>query len=262
MSFLGRFIWHTLAAVIFIAVAGCSPPEPGQLAEEKEPHFVLGNNRFNAMDYAGAIEAFQQSLEVNPHSAQAHYRLAQLFDTKEPQDPAAAVFHYQEFLRLNPGADNPDIIRQRINTCKQQLAADVLQMPSAPITLRQLEELTETNRQLQAQVDRLNETVRKWNAYYASQQAAAKSNPPTSPDHLSSNQSPDDMTTPTTPPTKPAPAKPKPVVKPRTHIVAARETLASIARQHGVSITALQAANPGVTPKKLRVGQSLNLPPT
>jgi LysM repeat protein len=46
----------------------------------------------------------------------------------------------------------------------------------------------------------------------------------------------------------------------RTHTVAAGETLASIARKSGVSLTALQAANPGVTPKKMKVGQVLNVP--
>ena len=46
----------------------------------------------------------------------------------------------------------------------------------------------------------------------------------------------------------------------RTHTVAAGETLAAIARQQGVSLTALQAANPGVNPKKMRMGQVINLP--
>jgi LysM repeat protein len=260
MSFLGRFIWHTLAAVIFIAVSGCTPPEPGQLEEEKELHFVRGNNDFNAMDYHSAIDEFRQALEANPRSAQAHYRLAQLFDTKEP-DPASAIFHYQEFLRLNPRADNPDIIQQRISTCKQQLAADVLQMPSAPATMKKIEELSEANRLLQQQVDRLTETNRQWNAYFASEQAARKNNPAMPPDQLIASQSPDDMTAPGPTITKLPPARPKPVVKPRTHVVASRETFASIARKHNVTITALQAANPGVAPKKLRIGQSLNLPP-
>jgi LysM repeat protein len=55
------------------------------------------------------------------------------------------------------------------------------------------------------------------------------------------------------------PAPPK-TAKPRTHTIAAGETMAAIARKSGVSLTSLQAANPGVTPKKLHVGQVLNLP--
>ncbi len=75
-----------------------------------------------------------------PHSAAAHFQLACLFDKKE-SDPAAAIYHYQEYLRLDPRADNADIIRQRIYSCKQQLAADVLPLPSAPAAQKQLEDL-------------------------------------------------------------------------------------------------------------------------
>ena len=47
---------------------------------------------------------------------------------------------------------------------------------------------------------------------------------------------------------------------PRTHAVAANETEAAIARKFGIKLGALQAANPGVNPAKLRVGQILNIP--
>jgi LysM repeat protein len=46
----------------------------------------------------------------------------------------------------------------------------------------------------------------------------------------------------------------------RTYKVLSRDTLASIARKSGVKLEALMAANPGVVPQKLRIGQSLNLP--
>ena len=40
------------------------------------------------------------------------------------------------------------------------------------------------------------------------------------------------------------------------------ETLAAIARKYGISLNSLVAANPGLNPKKMRVGQTLNLPPS
>jgi LysM repeat protein len=46
----------------------------------------------------------------------------------------------------------------------------------------------------------------------------------------------------------------------RTHVVASGETLAAIARHAGVSIPALEAANPGVNPKHLHTGQTIYLP--
>ncbi len=270
MSFLGRLSLTFLAAMSLCVVCGCSPSDQAQADEEKEPHFVLGNNRFNAMDYSGAIEAFEQSLEINPRSAQAHYRLAQLFEDKEP-DPAAAIYHYQEYLRLDPNAENPDIVRQHINTCKQQLAADVLPLPSTPATMKQIENLTEKNRQLQQQVDDLSDKLKQWNTYYntqiATKSAAGQGVPP--PQIVSApvgNAQPDDMT-PQTPNSNPnansassgASSKSK-ASKSHTHVVASGETLAAIARKYGVTVAALQDANPGVSPKHLRVGQTLNLP--
>ena len=250
MSFFGKWILFPLLAAVLIAVNGCLPSDSSPLDEEREPHFVLGKSRVNTMDYAGAVEAFSESLEANPRSAAAHFQLACLFDQKE-SDPAAAIYHYQEFLRLNPKADNAEVIRQRIYSCKQQLAADVLPLPSAPAAQKQLEDLAEKNHQLQDEVE-------KWRAYYTAQQAAQKNSPPTPPNTLAptGNPTPDDVST-APPPALATVAKP---VKPRTHTVAAGETLAAIARKSGVSLAALEAANPGVTPKKLHVGQALNLP--
>src|SRR6516165_3260354 len=151
MSFFVRCSLPVVAAVSLLAVNGCAPSESSQLDDEKEPHFVLGKSRVNAMDYSGAIESFGESLEVNPHSAAAHFQLACLFDTKQ-SDPAAAIYHYQEFLRLNPKADNAEVVKQRIYSCKQQLAADVLPLPSTPAAQRQLEDLAEKNRRLQEEV--------------------------------------------------------------------------------------------------------------
>ena len=156
MSFWGKLNFCLPVALLLLAVNGCAPSESGPLDDEKEPHYVLGKGRVNAMDYAGAIEAFNEALEVNPRSAAAHFQLACLFDTKS-SEPAAAIYHYQEFLRLNPKADNAEVIRQRIYSCKQQLAADVLPLPSAPAAQKQLEDLAEKNR-------RLEDEVQKWRA--------------------------------------------------------------------------------------------------
>ena len=265
MSFFGKFSFCALLTATLVSVNGCSPADSSQMDEEKEPHYVLGKSRVNAMDYAGAVRAFTESLEVDPHSAAAHFQLACLFDTKEA-NPAAAIYHYQEYLRLDPGADNAEVIRQRIYSCKQQLAADVLPLPSAPAAQQQIEKLAEQNRQLQAQVDHLNEAIKQWNAYYAAQQNAARTSA-SSLAAVSSQPSPvsplpDDVSTPTAvqPPAPVRAASARPAVSRHSHTVSPGETLASIARKSGVSLSAIQAANPGINPRKMRVGQVINLP--
>ena len=266
MSFFGKWNPALLAAAVWLAACGCSPLDQGPLDEEKEPHFVLGKSRVNAMNYPGAIEAFEASLEANPHSAQAHFQLAILFENQE-SDPAAAIYHYQQYLKYNPKAGNAEIIGQHITSCKQKLAENSLILPSTSAAQQQLEKLTEENR-------RLHDQLTQWQAYFAAQQAAAKTNPPAAQNNFpapaqATSQTPEDVTPATAvtatgttaaahkPAPKPAPQK---ISTPRTHTVVSGDTLAGIARKQGISLTALEAANPGVNPKKLKAGQVLNLP--
>jgi LysM repeat protein len=247
MDFWNRTVFGVCAVSLGVTLAGCEPSDQSAVDDEKEPHFVLGQNRVNAMDYTGAVEAFEESLEANPHSAAAHYQLAMLYSEKE-SNPAAAIYHYQQYLRFDPKASNADIVNQHINTCKQQLATDVLQLPSSPAAQQQLQQLADKNRQLQDEVD-------KWRAYYAAQMAAVKTNQPAASGYVASS-----ATTAVASPVPVLTAAP-PVGKTRTHVVAAGETPAAIARKTGVSLTALLTANPGLNPKKMRVGQTVNLPP-
>jgi tetratricopeptide (TPR) repeat protein len=261
MSFCFKLASSACAVWVAVGLSGCTPSGRSQLSEEKEPHFVLGKSRVNAMDYQNAIEAFEQSLEANPRSAMAHFELGWLYDEKT-SDPAAAIYHYQQYLKLNPNADNADVIKQRIYRCKQQLAADVLPLPSAPAAQQQLERLSEQNRQLQ------DETA-KWRAYYAGQLAAAKnsltSSPVSRPLPPGANPTPTpsgqevSLASPGSNPDRPDKSKPA-ADGPRTHTVVSGETAMSITRKCGVKLSALQAANPGVNLSRLRAGQVLNLP--
>jgi LysM repeat protein len=245
MKFWNRIVFSVFAVCIGVALSGCEPSDQNGADDEKEPHFVLGQNRVNAMDYSGAAEAFEESLEANPHSAQAHYQLAMLYGEKE-NNPAAAIYHYQQYLRFDPKAPNADIVNQHITTCKQQLAADVLQLPSSSAAQQQLQQLADKNKQLQDEVD-------KWRTYYASQ--TGKTNLPPMPGNFTT------QSTATLIPRQAMVANPRPpIAQPRTHIVAAGETPAAIARKFGVNLNALLVANPGLQPTHMRVGQVINLP--
>jgi LysM repeat protein len=263
MRFWIQFAFCALVVLLGAALGGCAPGQ-GQTDEEKEPHFVLGQSRVNSMDYPGAINAFEESLEANPQSAAAHFELGWLYEEKVP-DPAAAIYHYERYLKLNPNAGNAALIKQHIDACKQQLATDMLGLPSTSAAQRQLEKLVEQNRELQQQVDRLQENVKQWNAYYAGQSAARSNSPPqnNSIAQQTASPAPDDTTaqssaTPGLTQTKSAPPKPP---KPRTHTVVAGETAVGIARKFGVKLSALEAANPGMNPARIRAGQVLNLLP-
>ena len=252
-----RFVLGVCVLATGVTLNGCSPSDQSQLDEEREPHFVLGKGRVNAMDYQGAIEAFEQSLEANPHSAAAHFELGCLYDAKVP-DPAAAIYHYQQYLKLNPAAQNAEVVRGRINVCKQQLAADVMPLPSAPAAQQQLENLAEQNRQLQDEVN-------KWRAYYASQLAAAKTNalpPANATAQPMPAQTAQNVSVRSGNANESRPIGPATSARLRTHTVAAGETAVGIARKYGVKLSALEAANPDMNPSRIHVGQVLNIPST
>lgn len=246
MASPARITLLLLAAFCGAVLCGCFPPGASRQEEEKEPHFLRGRARVNSMDYQGAIESFGKALEVNPHSASAHLELGWLYAEKTA-DPAAAIYHYERYLKLRKNAENAETIRQHIYRQKQELAKAVLPLPSSPGIQRELEQLAEQNRQLR-------EEIEKWRAYYARQ---GTTNVPVPP---ASGEQP--RITPAEPP-RGGTASPPPVVQTppvRTHQVQSGETPYSIARKYGVQLDALMAANPGLNPKRMQVGQRLNIP--
>ena len=84
----------------------------------------------------------------------------------------------------------------------------------------------------------------------------AESNPPVPMPPVSSNTAPV-MVPPVQPPAQPPQAVENPG---STYEVVSGDTLAKIAKAHGVSLKALEAANPGVDPKKLHPKQKLVIP--
>ncbi len=262
MSFWIRLLF---AVLLGVTLSGCVPADQD---EEKEPHYVLGQSRVNAMDYQGAVEAFEESLEVNPHSAAAHYQLGMLYENQEG-DPAAAIYHYEQYLKFDPRAENADLIRQHIAACKQQLAADVLPLPSSPQAQEQLEKLVEQNRQLQQQVAGLQDTLKQWNAWYAGEMAA-KSNAAMQQTETVPQQTQTETPAQPAQPQVTQPVAPKPTYpasysvsqggSARTHVVERGETALAICRRYGIRLSELENANPQVNLTRIRVGEVLNIP--
>ena len=113
-------------------LCGCESGPQSQADEQKEPHFLEGRSRVNAMDYSGAIESFAEALEVNPRSASAHFELGWLYEQKNP-DAAAAIYHYEKYLKLRADAVNGETIRQRVQGLKQILAETTSPLPPSAL---------------------------------------------------------------------------------------------------------------------------------
>jgi LysM repeat protein len=214
-----------------LCLSGCIPGD-SHVDEEKDPHFQRGINLVNSQDFKGAVEEFEKALETNPRSAAAHFQLGLLYDNKV-NDFAAAIYHYQRHLQLMPNSDRAQSVQQRIRLCKQELANTEFPLPNSQNLQREADRLTAENASLRQQLTALQH------------QAAAKAEP----------------AQPVAGPVRLAAEAPVAAPShPRVHVVKERDTISSIAAQYGLKASAILAANPRVDPRRLRIGQNLNLP--
>ena len=253
-----------MVLAVCVVLSGCTPTGAGPSEEEKEPHFLAGKSRISTLDYKGAIDCFEKALQVNPQSAAAHFELAWLFDVKEV-DPAAAIYHYDHYLKLRPHADNADLAKERIGMCKQALAQSVTLGPVTERVQRQFEQVTEENKRLIEDKKRLQEEIDKWSSYAARLQTLTNQSP-AQPASVRAEPSSQNTQRSVAPPARPLVASVAPAGSStpiaRTHTVKAGETAIVIARKYGVKLEALLGANPGLDPRRLRVGQAVRIPGT
>jgi tetratricopeptide (TPR) repeat protein len=239
-----------------LVLSGCMRRPETSLDEQNNSHYQSGKERLSALDYKGAVTCFERALEDNPRSALAHYELGVLFDQHE-SDYAAALYHYNKALKLKPSGYPSENIRQRIPACRQELIKEDSLAVINPSVLRETERLREENQALRKQIELL--------------QTHLASRPPAGTALGSLGGSASGLNVAAAGTTNVAArglsgsgdrnrVSPSASRGAKTHSVKAGETAAAIARLYQVKLPALLAANPGVEPRHLRVGQVLNVP--
>lgn len=266
--------WRLLfAAGCGLLLAGCWGGYDAPGDEQKESNFSQGKSLVARGDYPGAAAAFEKALEVNPRNASAHFELW-LLNEQHLKDYAAALYHGTRYRKLRPDSTYSGLVRQHMDSCIQELVKNAPLGPVTPQLQREIEKLNNENKNLRLQTTALMEQL-----------AVATNRPPPSPvredppardsrgvSPAPSNRAPAAALrapgkTPRALTTVASKASPSPITTPspwkstaRTHVVKPRETLAMIARQYGVSLNALQKANPSVDARRLKSGQALRIP--
>jgi len=245
-----------LIPLIAVALCGCDQPRGAEVDEQRNPHFIEGKERSKARDIKGAIEAFQHALDANPNSALAHFELGMLYEKYDEQNEwryILALYHYYRAYELRPNAYPADNAKLRMQACRQELAKTESIAPLYPAMQRDLEKLREENLQLKKQVDYLQTQllarISVTNQVTSPQPrpAASTNADSTENSRLTKVQNSDRTAAPVAGTT-------------RKHTVREKETFASIARLYHLRLETLMAANPSVEPKRLRAGQTLNIP--
>jgi LysM repeat protein len=226
--------------------------------EQKNPHFMVGKERVSSRDFRGAIEAFERAIEVNPHSALAHFELGLLYEQHDDSDNhlISAMYHYKKALDLRPNAYPAENARMRMAGCKQELVKSESLAPVYQTMQRDLERLKEENQLLKKQLEAWQaQGGARGNSQSLSNTIAGNTSQFKPPSALSNKWDHGNAGKVSGPPVTPL----SPGAAGRSYTVQTGDTLAAIARKQKVRLESLEAANPGVTPKKLRPGQTLVL---
>jgi nucleoid-associated protein YgaU len=186
-------------------------------------------------------------LRERPDSASAHWQLGILY-FEELKDWPGALYHFDRYAKLQPKA-RPDLVKQLTDACRQELAK---QVPLGNISIqlqREIADLLRTNATLRQELDQLRQLA----AVPRPSTPEPRSNPATNPPPPTVQVNPPPAVEPQPPVSRPAPAR-------RTYVIRPGDTLASIARAHGVSLSAMLEANPSVNPRRLQPGQVVQVP--
>ncbi len=264
-----------------LLVSGCGWLERAAGDPKQEAHYMQGENLRRSSMYVPAREAFQKAIEINPANYFAHQELGDLY-YQYFNDPGTALYHYRRYLEIGQRVNGRTFTDPTTETCIQgsefKLAERVvarLARERSTVELDQLkrendalrQQLTEAQRQLQIRALEARNAVGTGAGSDAVRTPSGSgttppppvnnpttNRPPTRPTGLVQPEPPRVHTPPSTPTPPPAPA-------PRTYKVKSGDTPMTIARANGIGLPALLAANPGLDARRLKVGQTLQLPP-
>ena len=213
---------------MMLLLAACGRFTGGDL--DRNPDYIRARNAEAAGDFHVAATFYSKALREVPDGSKAHLEFGLLCDEKLG-DPIAAIYHYRQFLELEPNSERRQVVDGYIERAKYSLAAKL------PVTTAadpaELMRLQFENTNLRARLSELEHTT---NIVVA---------PPVAPVAVITN----------TPP----------VTGSRTHVVQKGDTLQSLSLRYYGTRSAWEKifmANRTILPTRdqLKVGQQLVIP--
>jgi len=228
-----------LLVTVTLLVAACGRFTGGNL--DQNPDYIHARNAAAAGDFRVAAAHYNKALQAIPNAGQAHFELGVLCDEKLG-DPVAAIYHYRQFLELEPNSERRKVVEGYLERAKLALAAK-LPVPNAsdPAELMRLQTENTTLRARVAELEHAANTV-------TNVVSAPVAPPAVAPPVV--------VATATNTP---------PPASPRTHVVQKGDTLQSLALKYYGTRSAWEkifSANRAILPSKdqLKVGQQLVIP--
>jgi tetratricopeptide (TPR) repeat protein len=243
-----------LAAAILAPLTGCSPGAMDD-REERDPMLRRAQSRKEAQDIDGAIDLYNKAIDRKPGLARAHFDLGLIYD-QEKHDYLRAIYHYERYLELRPGAEKKQYIEGMIRHARISFAAS---LPERPVeAVREIKLLKEEVEALRKQLEEQSKV--QASAGFAAVRPSRSAEAPPAPAAPTNAPSPAKGQTPAPPPAPAAPGRPM-----ETYTVQVGDNLSRIAAKvYGDKgkWEKIYNANKDKLPtaKSVKVGQTLVIP--
>jgi len=130
-------------------LAGCDGPAAN------DPRMKLAEKCREEGDFPAAERQILRYLDAHPDSAEAHLKLASLYD-ESLSDPVGAAYHYRVYLRLDPGSSQRREVEAWMLAAQKRCApAQPSVTVPIPVPAPEYARIRQENVELKAEADRL-----------------------------------------------------------------------------------------------------------
>ncbi|HEY0944807.1 MAG TPA: LysM domain-containing protein [Opitutaceae bacterium] len=286
-----RLPYLLCALIALLLAAGCERPDGvGLTAEIDEANYRRGKDLLRQGRNQEALGSFLKVIEKRGDGApESHLEVGLLYQSPIFKDPIAAIYHFRKYCELKPNSPQTDLVRQRIDAAMREFGRTLPAQPLENQLLRNdqldvIESLRRENAELKnelavARANVATNTARGTIAQLGPAAEAPAEEPARRPPYPGMDLPSPITRVPPEPETGPALVQPptRPATTPTTvpsapgrrHVVAAKESLYSIARKYygtptNAKIDEIVAANRAALPDgrntALRVGMELRIP--
>jgi len=143
-----------------LALAGCDLADKQEVLNDdsSNPYYKQAQQDLDNNNPAAAASDYEAALRVNSKLAGAHLELGHIYGEKL-NDPISSIFHFQEYLKLDPTGDKADEVKALIDKQSQAFAAG---LPNSPTqSADDYAKLQADNASLKKQVDDAARTIAK-----------------------------------------------------------------------------------------------------
>jgi len=246
--------------------------------DAKDLDYQRGKAYCDKKDYESAIASFRKALQHRPDNTYAHFQLGLVYEEK--RDYIRAIYHYRESMESKKRLpEDLNAIKERISACTVKIVnnSDIVAVP--PDYKHQIDLLLSEKRNVEEKLRAIQETYTKVVQANSALEyrvqilqkrerelVATLEKVGKKVELIDVNPTPNISAFPQAsafnPGAKPA-ATNGAVVTPvvyKKYRIQKGDTFGKIAKRYGVSEDRLLKINPGVDPRKLQIGQEVNIP--